>query len=114
MSGTTTTAAQTTGTTKSSKSAVPRVPCPAVHLPWREGAEELAWHESRRFARVRVVAWTCHEHRATWYELCEAGGLAFIRRHDGRQGKQRVRESHAWPLAEARRMWVALLSGQVR
>lgn len=105
----------TTGKTRTRKKGVPDIPCPGVHLlPFRGDGTELAWHESSRFARVRVVAWTCHEHRTTWYELCEAGGLAFIRRFKGPVTKPRVVESHAWPLREARAIWVALLCGEVR
>lgn len=88
--------------------------CLATHLPPFQGGKELAWHESRRSARVRVVAWTCHEHRRTWYELCEAGGVSFIRRMTGDEMTPKVSETHAWRRVEAQAMWIALLSGTTR
>ncbi|MFC5946612.1 hypothetical protein, partial [Micromonospora harpali] len=77
------------------------------HLP-------LSWYAPRRFERVRVVAWTCHEHRVTFYELCTAGGLAFIRRTFTEKGKPLVSHSDAWRHREAVGMWTGLLSGAVR
>ncbi|GLW10328.1 hypothetical protein Misp01_54560 [Microtetraspora sp. NBRC 13810] len=67
-----------------------------------------------RFARYRVVAWTCHEHRETWYELCSAGGLVFVRRMTGDPMKPQIAQTDAWCEVEARAVWVALLSGRVR
>jgi hypothetical protein len=89
--------------------------CPAPHLPpLREKAQRLTWHASRRFPRFRIVASTCHQHRKIWYELCEGGGLAFIRRMSGEESEPEVSQTHAWRVAEARTVWIALLSGQVR
>ena len=91
------------------------VPCPAPHLPpLLKGARELAWFKPGRFVRSRVLAWTCCEHRNTWYELCAAGGLAYIRRLKGDEVQPDVAQTHAWRVAEAHAMWLALLSGRVR
>jgi hypothetical protein len=90
-------------------------PCPAPHLPpMQSGCTSLTWFGEQRFARFRMVAWTCHEHRETWYELCLAGGLAFIRRLSGDPMKPMVALTHPWRESEARAVWVALLSGRVR
>ncbi len=89
--------------------------CPAPHLPpLKDDAKPLAWHASQRFARFRVLAWTCGEHRETWYELCSGGGMAFIRRMSGDPVTPEVSQTHAWKLAEAQQVWAALLSGHVR
>lgn len=74
----------------------------------------LAWHGSRRFGRVRVVAWTCHEHRVTFYELCDAGGLSFIRKTVQDKGKVTVFHSDAWSPAQARVVWIRVLAGLAR
>ncbi|MEV4242554.1 hypothetical protein ACWDOR_12105 [Streptosporangium canum] len=50
----------------------------------------------------------------TFYEFCEAGGLAFIQRTFSDKKKKVVSQSEAWPLREARAVWIALLSGMVR
>ncbi|GAA4225447.1 hypothetical protein GCM10023075_23180 [Streptosporangium album] len=90
-------------------------PCTAFHLPpVRDGHRSLSWGSPRRFERIRVTAWTCHEHRVTFYEFCEAGGLAFIQRTVSDKGKTVVSQSDAWRHVEAQAMWVALLSGMVR
>ncbi|GAA4182282.1 hypothetical protein GCM10022252_07960 [Streptosporangium oxazolinicum] len=74
----------------------------------------LTWHKARRFGRVRVAAWTCHEHRVTFYELCDAGGLSFIRKTV--QGKEQTTVLHSdpWPPAQARVMWIRVLAGLAR
>ncbi|MFG1826562.1 hypothetical protein ACGFIJ_29120 [Microbispora bryophytorum] len=90
-------------------------PCPSPHLPpLQNGAKPLDWHKPGRFAWSRVLAWTCHEHRNTWYELCAAGGLAYIRRFKGDELKPEVAHTHAWREAEARAVWLALLSGRAQ
>lgn len=74
----------------------------------------LTWYTFRRFERIRVVAWTCHEHRVVSYELCESAGLSFIQRTNTGEGKTIISRSEAWPCAQARIMWAGLLSGAVR
>ncbi|MBB2914815.1 hypothetical protein FHS43_006127 [Streptosporangium becharense] len=89
--------------------------CSAPHLaPPQPAHVPLTWSALRRFERVRVVAWTCHEHRVTFYELCQAGGLAFIRRTSTGKGKALVAQSEAWRCREAEAVWGALLSGTAR
>ncbi|GAA2876000.1 hypothetical protein GCM10010517_37050 [Streptosporangium fragile] len=62
---------------------------------------------------MRVIAWTC-ECQDVFYELCQTGGQAFIRR-TVKTGKGRgVRETCRWRVAEAQAMWTALLSGLAR
>ncbi|MGI5485654.1 hypothetical protein [Microtetraspora malaysiensis] len=101
--------------TAKTRTVAPVTSCALPHLPpMRSDVERLAWHATRRFARFRVLAWTCHEHRATWYELCQGGGVWFIQRMSGDPLKPSVAQSHAWREAEARQMWVALLFGVVR
>ncbi|GGT08510.1 hypothetical protein GCM10010156_76880 [Planobispora rosea] len=50
----------------------------------------------------------------TFYELCGAGGLAFIQRTVINDRKNDTTHSDAWSLREARAVWIALLSGMVR
>ncbi|MFC4062389.1 hypothetical protein ACFOWE_29160 [Planomonospora corallina] len=91
------------------------MPCPSLHLPpARDGHQALDWYGSARFGRVRVVAWTCHAHRVAFYELCEAGGLSFIRRTVDQNGRRVVAYSDAWPCRKGREMWTALVCGLVR
>lgn len=52
--------------------------------------------------------------RAVYYELCEAGGQALIRRTVQGDAGNVVRETHRYSIAEARTVWTALLSGQAR
>ncbi|MGW4666927.1 hypothetical protein [Streptosporangium sandarakinum] len=89
--------------------------CQALHLlPAQEGHRLLSWNVPRRFERIRVIEWTCHEHRVTFYEFCEAGGLAFIRRTVAAKGKTVVSHSDAWRRIEARSIWIDVLSGMAR
>ncbi|MFC0864635.1 hypothetical protein ACFHYQ_20295 [Sphaerimonospora cavernae] len=89
--------------------------CLAPHLPpLTDEAKPLLWHASQQFARFSVLAWTCSEHRETWYELCSGGGMAYIRRMSGDPVKPEVSQTHAWTMTEAREVWAALLSGHVR
>ncbi|QYC44292.1 hypothetical protein Nocox_33620 [Nonomuraea coxensis DSM 45129] len=89
--------------------------CSLLHLPpAQKGAQSLLWYPARRFERFRVIAWTCHEHRETWYELCESGGLSFIRRLTGPAMRPHAGQTYAWRTAKAWNVWLALLSGKVR
>lgn len=49
--------------------------------------------------RVRVVAWTC-DCRAVFYELCQARGMAFIRRTLQRDECPEVGETHRMCVAQ--------------
>ncbi|WP_189239974.1 hypothetical protein [Planomonospora parontospora] len=60
-----------------------------------------------------MIAWTC-KCRVPFYELCEAGGQAFIRRTVYEGNGWKVRETSRRRSAEAHAMWTALLSGLAR
>ncbi len=81
-------------------------PHPARPQP---GCRDLVWREPYVTGRIRVIEWTC-ECAAEVYELCEAAGLAFIRKTTGGA----VWESDAWLVREIRRTWRALLGGYVK
>ncbi|GII80720.1 hypothetical protein Sru01_57020 [Sphaerisporangium rufum] len=51
---------------------------PHVKRP-QPGQQRVDWFEVTDAAHVRVWAWTC-PCRAVYFELCKAGGSAFIRR----------------------------------
>ncbi|MFB9882891.1 hypothetical protein ACFFMN_33670 [Planobispora siamensis] len=76
--------------------------------------ERIDWRgEQARAARVRIREHTC-DCKATFYELCQAGGLMFIRRtHRGPAGVV-VHESPWIPAKEAQELWLRLLSGSAR
>lgn len=85
--------------------------CLSPHLPLPQSScVRLNWYPAGKDKRCRVVAWTCHC-RSVHYELCESGGLAFIRRFT--QGQQPA-ETHRVRVGEARATWFALLSGMAR
>ncbi|RJL30856.1 hypothetical protein [Bailinhaonella thermotolerans] len=84
---------------------------PHVALP-RPDCERWVWAPPGG-ERVRVVAWTC-PCRAVFYELCQVGGSAFVRRTVQRDGAWEVRETARVTCAAGHRMWQALLSGEAR
>jgi hypothetical protein len=74
----------------------------------------LVWNEpSSALERVRVIAWTC-DCRATVYELCHGGGVAYVRRTVQLEGAPQVHETYRWSLREVESLWTALLAGEVR
>ncbi|MDP9866037.1 MULTISPECIES: hypothetical protein [Streptosporangium] len=86
---------------------------PHVVMPLRDHMR-LVWHAPYKgVTRLRVNAWTCHC-RATMYELCHAGGQAFIRRTLQLDDNRQVHETYRWPIREADDVWRALLSGKAR
>ncbi|WP_205830312.1 MULTISPECIES: hypothetical protein [unclassified Microbispora] len=70
--------------------------------------------ETRRTARVRVVAHTCDHCSPLAYELCASGGLLFVRRTDRSGGRPETRETERLPDARTRRIWLDLLRGRAR
>ncbi|GAA3111567.1 hypothetical protein [Streptosporangium carneum] len=92
----------------------PRCQSPHVASP-RSHCERLTWNapREREKGRVRVVRWTC-DCEAIFFELCQAGGLRFIRRTKRTAGNPLVEESDRWPATEADAVWAALLFGLVR
>ncbi|WP_055483446.1 hypothetical protein [Sphaerimonospora mesophila] len=75
------------------------------------GAVMVRWLEpQRRCARVRVREHTC-ECRARIYELCQAGGLSFVRRTDRTPKGPQVMETEWLPAARARELWHKIITG---
>ncbi|MEV8638850.1 hypothetical protein AB0395_45065 [Streptosporangium sp. NPDC051023] len=91
------------------------VRCLSPHVAMAQtGCTRLDWRQPyRALERVRSTAWTCGC-RATAYELCEGGGQAFIRRVVQLDTGHEVHETPCWPIAEARTVWTALLTGRAR
>ncbi|GLW98245.1 hypothetical protein Misp02_23320 [Microtetraspora sp. NBRC 16547] len=78
-------------------------------------AERLAieWRRpTPRCARIRVKEHTC-ECQGTLYELCQAGGLRFIRRSIRKGRRAMVSETIWMPSAKTERLWRLLLAGGV-
>ncbi|WP_329084818.1 hypothetical protein [Streptosporangium sp. NBC_01469] len=90
----------------------PRCLSPHV-LPARSHCEALTWHPPRGDTQVRVVRWTC-DCDPLFYELCQAGGVRFIRRTRRSRSDLTIDETDRRPAAEADAMWIALLHGLVR
>ncbi|MFF0306445.1 hypothetical protein ACFYSC_03400 [Streptosporangium sp. NPDC004379] len=74
----------------------------------------VGWRPERpRTSRVRVKEHTC-DCQATFYELCQAGGLMFVRRTERRNGVTIVHES-PWEIASrTQELWRRLLTGAAR
>ncbi|MEV0312046.1 hypothetical protein [Nonomuraea fuscirosea] len=78
--------------------------------PLQPDHAQVAWYEPhRRVPRIRVSVHTCGC-QATVYELCAAGGQAFVRRTD-RETKT-VHETAWMATAAARRIFELILSGK--
>ncbi|GIH75127.1 hypothetical protein [Planobispora longispora] len=77
------------------------------------GYERLLWREcAPRADRVRVRNHTC-ECQNVVYELCQAGGLSFVRRIYRSDGV--IEHQTTWLRApEAERLWTRILLGQAR
>ncbi|TMR14307.1 hypothetical protein ETD86_29005 [Nonomuraea turkmeniaca] len=88
--------------------------CMGTHVPVpRSGYTPLRWDPEQPGARARVRAYTC-DCQPTYYELCQAGGLLFIRR-TRRSGREiQVDEGARLRQSEAMIMWTRLLEGLVR
>ncbi len=72
----------------------------------------IEWREpTPRCARVRVKEHTC-ECQETLYELCQAGGLKFIRRTIRKARRTAVSETVWMSSAKAERLWTLLLARQ--
>jgi hypothetical protein len=84
----------------------------------RPECRKLEWVEQysgARFATVRVRAQTCTADTCSRvvYELCHAGGQAFLRRRT-RGGRPVVRETPPMRTAEAEQAWQDVLYGRAR
>ncbi|MEV0971040.1 hypothetical protein [Microtetraspora glauca] len=90
-------------------------PFHGVHVaPLQRERDEIHWLQpTPRCTRVRVHEHTC-ECKATIYELCQAGGLTFIRRTVRGPDGPVVHEGPWLIAAKAERLWQHLLLGQAR
>ncbi|MEU9887067.1 hypothetical protein [Sphaerisporangium sp. NPDC051011] len=89
-------------------------PCLSPHLPIPQtGCQRLVWLPPGDSSRVRVLAWTC-DCRSVFFELCHAGGMAFIRRTVQKRKAPEVTETHRMGVAEGRQVWQAILVGMAR
>ncbi|MBP2705972.1 hypothetical protein JOL79_19375 [Microbispora sp. RL4-1S] len=70
--------------------------------------------ETRRTARVRIVAHTCDYCSPLAYELCASGGLLFVRRTDRSGDQPKIHETERLPHARKRPLWTELLLGRAR
>lgn len=84
--------------------------------PLQKQHELIAWVPQRgRAERVRIKEHTC-ECRATFYELCYAGGLSFIRRtHRDQVSRVLAVHESSWVLTrETADLWLRVLLGSAR
>ncbi|MFC4059361.1 hypothetical protein ACFOWE_13730 [Planomonospora corallina] len=80
----------------------------------QERHERIDWRPERpRAERIRVKEHTCCC-KATFYELCQAGGLMFVRRTHRLDGRMIVHESPWVRAKEAQELWFRLLIGSAR
>ncbi|GAB3163793.1 hypothetical protein [Microbispora hainanensis] len=86
----------------------------SAHVPIRRGSfRKLEWWKPTPARRVLVLAWTC-DCQAGFYELCQSGGLAFIRRTVQKDGEPEIAETHRWSVRQGWATWFDLLTGEVR
>ncbi|MEU8279669.1 hypothetical protein ACFYOK_35685 [Microbispora bryophytorum] len=88
-------------------------PYHGIHVPdLQRGAEELRWLKpQRRCTHIRVRRHTC-ECRPRIYELCQAGGLVFVRRTDRKKVGLEVAETEWLLTARAQELWQKILTGR--
>ncbi|MFF3669869.1 hypothetical protein [Microtetraspora malaysiensis] len=86
-----------------------------IHVaPLQKAHEKLAWMvPAQRANKVRVHLHTC-ECRATIYELCQAGGLRFVRRSVRGEKGVVVRETEWLRAVKAEQLWQRILLGEAR
>ncbi|MEV4457166.1 hypothetical protein [Microbispora sp. NPDC049633] len=85
----------------------------SAHVPIRRGYfRKLEWWKPTPARRVLVLAWTC-DCQARFYELCQSGGLAYIRR-TVQDEEPEIAETHRWPVRQGWATWFDLLTGEVR
>nr|AYP71363.1 hypothetical protein [Nonomuraea sp.] len=89
------------------------VRCMSRHPPPPvRGAWKIDWDVAvPRADRVRVKDHTCCCRRV-YYELCQGGGLRFIRRYTRERKRVIVHESTWLPAAKTNEMWTRLLGGE--
>ena len=91
----------------------PRAACLAAHVPRpRPGHVSLQWAPPRApWERVRVRDYTCTCQLVS-YELCQTGGLFFIRRTRRDDGGILIDECPRFSPAGITAMWMRLLQGR--
>lgn len=78
------------------------------------GWEKITWQQCRpRGTRIRVREHTC-ECQDIVYELCQAGGLLFVRRLYRATDSTETVESEWLRSALAQQLWMRILLGQTR
>lgn len=84
-----------------------------IHVPDPQpDAQKLRWLKPQpRCPHVRVQRHTC-ECRVRIYELCQAGGLVFVRRTDREETGLEVAETEWLLTARARELWEKILTGR--
>ncbi|TQS05408.1 hypothetical protein FLX08_39735 [Microbispora hainanensis] len=88
--------------------------CVGIHpAAEQRECEEIEWLESLpRAASIRVRRHTC-DCQPVVYELCQAGGLMFVRRYDRSDGVL-IEESEWLRPPAAEHLWTRILLGQAR
>ncbi|MEN3541069.1 hypothetical protein AAH991_38560 [Microbispora sp. ZYX-F-249] len=88
-------------------------PYHSIHVPDPQpDAEQLQWlAPQRRCTQVRVQRHTC-ECQPRIYELCQAGGLVFVRRTDRNQAGVEVAETEWLVTARAQELWQKIITGR--
>lgn len=88
-------------------------PYHGIHVPPpRDDGKLIRWLlPTNRSDRVRVRRHTC-ECRPTVYELCQSGGLLFIRRTNREGGQVEVRETERLIAVRIEPLWTRLLRGE--
>ena len=75
--------------------------------------EPLAWYGPRSDSgAVRVISWTC-DCVSPVFELCQQGGLQFIRRTHQSELSTVTCETRRWAARDAAVQWSRLLAGQL-
>ena len=71
-----------------------------AHVPIRRGSvRQLQWWEPTPAERVRVLAWTC-DCQARFYELCQSGGMVYIRRTVQKDDGPEIAETRRLPVRQ--------------
>ncbi|GLW09370.1 hypothetical protein Misp01_44990 [Microtetraspora sp. NBRC 13810] len=73
----------------------------------------LEWLAPMSMGRVLVLEWTC-ACQPTYYELCQSGGLVYVRRTVKHSGGSEVSETQRVWMKRAYQTWTAVLRGQAR
>jgi hypothetical protein len=89
--------------------------CLGHHVPAaRLDCLRIDWYlPSPQGERVRVRAHTC-DCQASFYELCQSGGMRFIRRTTRHGGRVVIEESERGVAAHTDAVWAMLLKGAAR